>query len=261
MPLAPWKSQRGVTSVLSRWLASSIVKPCLCTDETLPGSGGAYGDMPALAGGIRGALASRGIERLYSHQKQAIDAALGGRHVIVATPTASGKSLCFHVPVLEALSRDPEARAMYLFPTKALARDQEAGLRELMSAAGLDAGAVVYDGDTPGRARAGARHLDQPRHAPYRHSPPPRELGANAAKPEVHRGRRDPHVPRRLRLPRRQCAPSHDADRTLPRLESAHPRGHRDHRQPAGARGASLRSRRERGRARGRERRAPWPAP
>src|SRR5450432_694900 len=157
MPLAPWKSQRGVTSVLSRWLASSIVKPCLCTDETLPGSGGAYGDMPALAGGIRGALASRGIERLYSHQKQAIDAALGGRHVIVATPTASGKSLCFHVPVLEALSRDPEARAMYLFPTKALARDQEAGLRELMSAAGLDAGAVVYDGDTPGDARRAAR--------------------------------------------------------------------------------------------------------
>jgi DEAD/DEAH box helicase domain-containing protein len=157
MPLPPWKSEHGVSSVLSRWLASSIVKPCLCTDETLPGSGAAYGDMPVIADGIRAALETRGIERLYSHQRQAIDAALSGRHVIVATPTASGKSLCFHVPVLQALARDAEARALYLFPTKALARDQEAGLRELMAAAGLDAGAVVYDGDTPGDARRAAR--------------------------------------------------------------------------------------------------------
>src|ERR1019366_7436815 len=119
MPLPPWKSEHGVSSVLSRWLASSIVKPCLCTDETLPGSGAAYGDMPVIADGIRAALENRGIERLYSHQRQAIDAALSGRHVIVATPTASGKSLCFHVPVLQALARDAEARAMYLFPTKA----------------------------------------------------------------------------------------------------------------------------------------------
>ena len=74
---------------------------------------------------------------------------------MVATPTASGKSLCFHLPVLQALAEDPNARALYLFPTKALARDQEAGLRELMAAAGIDAGAVVYDGDTPGRRAAG----------------------------------------------------------------------------------------------------------
>src|SRR5580698_9261616 len=157
MPLPPWKSERGVDTVLSRWLASSLVKPCLCTDETLPGTGATYAAIPPLTRGIQDALGARGIERLYSHQTLAVQAALAGRHVVVATPTASGKSLCFHLPVLQALAEDPNARAMYLFPTKALARDQEAGLRELMAAAGLDAGAVVYDGDTPGDARRAAR--------------------------------------------------------------------------------------------------------
>ncbi len=157
MPLAPWKKEHGVSSVLSRWLESSIVKPCLCTDETLPATGSEYATIPPLATGILRALESRGIERLYSHQTRAIRAGLSGRNVIVATPTASGKSLCFHVPVLQALAEDPNARALYLFPTKALARDQEAGLRELMKASGLEAGAVVYDGDTPGDARRAAR--------------------------------------------------------------------------------------------------------
>ena len=157
MPQAPWKSEHGIEAVLSRWLASSLVKPCLCTDETLPGTGASYAEVPPLANGVAQALWARGIGRLYSHQTQAIEAALAGRHVVVATPTASGKSLCFHLPVLQALTEDPNARALYLFPTKALARDQEAGFRELMAAAGVDAGAVVYDGDTPGDARRAAR--------------------------------------------------------------------------------------------------------
>jgi DEAD/DEAH box helicase domain-containing protein len=157
MPLPPWKSERGVDTVLSRWLASSMVKPCLCTDETLPGTSATYAPVPALASGVQQALWARGIGRLYSHQTRAVEAALAGRHVVVATPTASGKSLCFHLPVLQALAEDPNARALYLFPTKALARDQEAGFRELMAAAGVDAGAVVYDGDTPGDARRAAR--------------------------------------------------------------------------------------------------------
>src|SRR5580698_7382698 len=157
MPLPPWKSERGVDTVLSRWLASSLVKPCLCTDETLPGTGATYAAIPPLTRGIQDALGARGIERLYSHQTLAVQAALAGRHVVVATPTASGKSLCFHLPVLQALAEDPNARALYLFPTKALARDQEVAFRELMAAAGIDAGAVVYDGDTPGDARRAAR--------------------------------------------------------------------------------------------------------
>jgi DEAD/DEAH box helicase domain-containing protein len=157
MPVPPWKSEHGVDAVLSRWLASSLVRPCLCTDETLPGTDATYAAVPPLAGAVQQALWARGIGRLYSHQTQAIEAALAGRHVVVATPTASGKSLCFHLPVLQRLTEDPDARALYLFPTKALARDQEAGFRELMAAAGVAAGAVVYDGDTPGDARRAAR--------------------------------------------------------------------------------------------------------
>jgi len=145
--------------VLDRWRASAYVRPCFCSDETLKGNAGTYAPIPAnLPEGLAHALRDRGIARLYSHQARAIDAARSGRHVVVATPTASGKSLCFHVPVLEALAADPDARAIYLYPTKALARDQEAGLRDLMRAAGTsNAGAIVYDGDTPGDARRAAR--------------------------------------------------------------------------------------------------------
>ena len=84
-------------------------------------------------------------------------AALSGRHVVVATPTASGKSLCFHLPVLTALAAEPQASALYVYPTKALSRDQEHSLRSLISDSGITAPAMVYDGDTPGGARRAAR--------------------------------------------------------------------------------------------------------
>jgi DEAD/DEAH box helicase domain-containing protein len=158
MPDAPWARPRGVASVLDRWLASSWVKPCFCADETFGPREGSYGDIPGVLGpSVVNALRGRSVERLYSHQVQAVESAVGGRHVVVSTPTASGKSLCFHLPVLEALARDPDARAIYLYPTKALARDQEASLRLLMQSSGLDLGAVVYDGDTPADARRAAR--------------------------------------------------------------------------------------------------------
>jgi DEAD/DEAH box helicase domain-containing protein len=157
--LSPWNAERGVDAVLARWLASSWVKPCFCADETLAGAGGIYADIPSsLAPGLARALRERGIDRLFAHQARALEGARAGRHLVVATPTASGKSFCFHLPVLQAYFDDPDARAIYLYPTKALARDQEAGLRELMASAGLSAvGAVVYDGDTPGDARRAAR--------------------------------------------------------------------------------------------------------
>jgi len=124
----------------------------------MPSASGAYSDIPgSVHHRVANALKASGAGRLYAHQARAIAAALDGRHVVVSTPTASGKSLCFHVPVLQALSEDANARALYLYPTKALSRDQEAGLRELMAASGLAAGAVVYDGDTPSDARRGAR--------------------------------------------------------------------------------------------------------
>jgi len=156
----PWKGARGVDAVVEQWLESRVVKPCLTADETVPGREPRTAPLPpGLPTPIAFALRGRGVTELYEHQARAFAAARDPktRAVVVATPTASGKSYCFHLPVLSTLLEDRDARALYLYPTKALARDQEAGLRDLMKASGLETGAVVYDGDTPGDARRAAR--------------------------------------------------------------------------------------------------------
>ncbi|MBL0194680.1 MAG: DEAD/DEAH box helicase [Myxococcales bacterium] len=150
--------------MLARWLASRAVRPCITADEARGPREAHLRAVPAdLAPGLVRALAKRGIDQLYAHQAEAFALAHQGaredgpRGLVVATPTASGKSFCFHLPVLDAMVKRPGARAIYLYPTKALARDQEAGLRELARDAGIDVPAVVYDGDTPGDARRAAR--------------------------------------------------------------------------------------------------------
>jgi DEAD/DEAH box helicase domain-containing protein len=158
MPALPWKAPSGVDAVVERWLASGYVKPCLAVDESFGEQSSTLAPLPeGLGYGLRTALAARGIHELYAHQAEAYDLAMAGRHFVVATPTASGKSLCFHLPILETLSRDRQARALYLYPTKALSRDQEASLGEMIASAELDLARVVYDGDTPGDARRSAR--------------------------------------------------------------------------------------------------------
>lgn len=158
MVAPPWKLEVGLDSVLNRWIHAGRVRECLTADRELPPREGRYEAMPeALHPALVSALRSRGVERLYDHQAQAFEAASRGKHLVVATPTASGKSLCFHLPVLDALARDPEATAIYLYPTKALSRDQEASVQELVRSAGLSIPAIVYDGDTPGDARRVAR--------------------------------------------------------------------------------------------------------
>jgi DEAD/DEAH box helicase domain-containing protein len=104
----------------------------------------------------RAALASRGIELAYTHQRAAWEAIERGEHVVVVTPTASGKSLCYHVPVIEAVRRE-RAKALYLFPTKALAQDQVSELLELNRAGDLGVRAFTFDGDTPSDARQAIR--------------------------------------------------------------------------------------------------------
>ena len=111
---------------------------------------------------LQSALGSSGIKRLYSHQAQAINAARRGLHVILSTGTASGKTLAYNVPVLEALATDFRARALYLFPTKALAHDQLRTLREVVQNEYAqhtlgDKRFATYDGDTPRSARARLR--------------------------------------------------------------------------------------------------------
>jgi len=110
---------------------------------------------------IRAGLASRGIDALYTHQAAAIGAVHAGEDVVVVTPTASGKTLCYALPVLQALADDPAARALFLFPTKALGQDQVAEFAELSRAAALSVSAATYDGDTPAPVRSAVRSAGQ----------------------------------------------------------------------------------------------------
>ena len=98
-------------------------------------------------------LRAKGIVNLYTHQAQALQAAQAGQHLAVVTPTASGKTLCYNLPVLDRILRDDSTRALYLFPTKALAQDQLAGLYDLITALDRDIKTYTYDGDTPPDAR------------------------------------------------------------------------------------------------------------
>ena len=107
-----------------------------------------------LAPAVSAMLESRGIQRLYCHQADALDRVHNGEDVLVVTGTASGKSLCYVVPIIEALIADPDATALLLFPTKALCQDQFRGFSQALDAAGLShALAGVYDGDTPSPMR------------------------------------------------------------------------------------------------------------
>jgi len=102
-------------------------------------------------------LRARGIENLYSHQAAACELARAGKNFVVVTPTASGKTLCYNLPILSALVEDPEARALYLFPTKALAQDQLTELNRWTEKLGDEVRTFTYDGDTPQDARRAIR--------------------------------------------------------------------------------------------------------
>lgn len=154
----PWKkSIRGLDALLRHWEERGVFRDVVF-DHTLPPAEASTVAVPSsLPAPVRQALSRRGIERLYSHQARALELAREGRSLVVATPTASGKSLCYNLPILERFATDPAARALYLFPTKALSRDQEEALRGLLGDAGLGHGAITYDGDTPGDQRRVAR--------------------------------------------------------------------------------------------------------
>ncbi len=141
-------------SALFEWLATSQHDPTFRSRITawrrLPARPPRFAAWPAaLDPRLRQALALQGIPQLYTHQAQAVEQALAGHHVLMVTPTASGKTLAYHLPVLHTLLHDPEARALYLFPTKALAQDQYHALQRLVNALHADIPVAIYDGDTP----------------------------------------------------------------------------------------------------------------
>lgn len=158
MARAPWQRSRDVAALVAAWRDDPATRDEVVAHRALPPRDPRAVALPEdLPTALLKALRARGIDALYAHQAEALDLARAGRHFVVATPTASGKSLCFHLPVAEALLDDPAARALYLLPTKALARDQEHSLRALLHAAGVPAAVKVVDGDTPTTERRAAR--------------------------------------------------------------------------------------------------------
>ena len=126
--------------------------------ETMPPREAHYADFPeALDERLKPVLARRGVHRLYTHQAHAVREVLAGQDIVVVTPTASGKTMCYNLPVLSAILKNEDARALYLFPTKALSADQVSELYELIEEMGVDIKTYTYDGDTPGAARKAVR--------------------------------------------------------------------------------------------------------
>ncbi|MHB1501190.1 MAG: DEAD/DEAH box helicase, partial [Candidatus Dormibacteria bacterium] len=148
----------GWSSVVDR----PSVQDLVVLDRELPAREAEYGPIPAgLHERVVAGLERRGLGGLYSHQAQAVAAALEGLDVAVVTPTASGKSLCYLLPIMDAVLRDPNATALLLFPTKALAQDQLHELRQLSEAVDVDLKTFTYDGDTPPGARSALRQSGQ----------------------------------------------------------------------------------------------------
>jgi DEAD/DEAH box helicase domain-containing protein len=114
-----------------------------------------------LSAEVAGIYRERGIERLFSHQAEALQSILAGRNVVVATPTASGKTLIYNAATLDALTRNPSVKSLYLFPTKALSQDQLSELFDLNRRLGDRLGLFTYDGDTPQTMRRAIRKQAQ----------------------------------------------------------------------------------------------------
>ncbi|MES2209040.1 MAG: DEAD/DEAH box helicase [Chloroflexota bacterium] len=149
-------------AVLERLLEDPSLASAVVHHEVVPAVDPVTAPFPDwLDARIEAGLHSRGIHSLYAHQAAAIEAVHQGEDVVVVTPTASGKTLCYMLPVLQALATDPSARALFLFPTKALGQDQVAELAGLAQASDLSISAATYDGDTPAPIRSAIRTAGQ----------------------------------------------------------------------------------------------------
>jgi DEAD/DEAH box helicase domain-containing protein len=152
-------TQRATSNAVSRFIEHLQTRYAgrITGQAVVPARPGQYDDLPAeLDPRVHAALQGKGITHLYSHQRQAWDAVRAGQHTVIVTPTASGKTLCYNLPVLHAVLQN-QAKALYLFPTKALSQDQVAELLALNHAGGLGVKTYTFDGDTPTDARRAVR--------------------------------------------------------------------------------------------------------
>jgi DEAD/DEAH box helicase domain-containing protein len=146
-----------LAEILDDILVSRSTGSCITATRHFPARPAVLASFPAsLDPRIGSALRARGITELYSHQARAWEIAEKGENVVVVTPTASGKTLCYNLPVLQSLLHQPDARVLYLFPTKALAQDQLAELEQLAKQL-PELRMFTYDGDTPQDARRAVR--------------------------------------------------------------------------------------------------------
>lgn len=142
--------KQNMTEILAQLQQEERFSANIVHWETIPARAAHTVPFPAdLDERIRQTLMNRGIPSLYTHQESAYRHVRDGRNIVAVTPTASGKSMCYHLPILQTLTESPQARALYLFPTKALAQDQKSELLELIGETGLPIKSEAYDGDTP----------------------------------------------------------------------------------------------------------------
>src|SRR5882757_4723708 len=147
-----------VHQVLDTLAARDVHGEILTAVRHYPAREAQWADFPGWTNAdLREAYAGKGIQQLYSHQAAAAEAVHAGKNVVVVTPTASGKTLCYNLPILNAILDSSDSRALYLFPTKALAQDQLAELHDLNSRLENRFGVFTYDGDTPSDARKAIR--------------------------------------------------------------------------------------------------------
>src|SRR3981189_2087264 len=147
-----------VHEVLDAFAARDHDGEILTAVRHFPAREAQWADFPAwVHADLSAAYAAKGIRRLYTHQAAAAEAVHAGKNVVIVTPTASGKTLCYNLPVLNAVLEYSDTRALYLFPTKALAQDQLAELHDLNGRLANRVGVFTYDGDTPTDARKAIR--------------------------------------------------------------------------------------------------------
>jgi DEAD/DEAH box helicase domain-containing protein len=147
-----------VSQVLDTFASRDHTGEVLTAVRHYPAREAQWADFPAwLNAELRAAYNAKGIRQLYTHQAAAAEAVHAGKNVVIVTPTASGKTLCYNLPVLDAILADTDTRALYLFPTKALAQDQLAELYDLNQRLDNRFGVFTYDGDTPSDARKSIR--------------------------------------------------------------------------------------------------------
>lgn len=148
----------NVAQIVDRLKQDREFRQNLTVWKTIPPRPARFAEFPeVLEPRLVSALQKRGFHQLYTHQAEAVEAVLGGKDICVVTPTASGKTMCYNLPVLNAIMKDPKARALYLFPTKALSQDQVNELKTTIDDLEVKIGTYTFDGDTPASARKAVR--------------------------------------------------------------------------------------------------------